>query len=346
MQESITFPSGTVHYYFNSSFQELSKIVQGKKIILLMDSNVHAIYKSLFQAYDTIVIPAGEKNKTWESIHYITEQLIHFKADRKTLLIGAGGGMITDVTGFAASVYMRGIGSGFIPTTLLCMVDAAIGGKNGINFDLFKNMLGTIRQPEFLIYDTSFLQTLTSETWSSGFAEVIKYGCIFDSFLFENLLEHDVNYFNNNEPALQSIIQKCVSYKNKIVLEDEQEQGIRKLLNFGHTVGHAVEKIHEWPHGYAISIGMIIACIVSEEVAGLNTEVKKVLVQLLKQYDLPTTISLNIESIMSVLKMDKKRNKETIDFIVLEKIGQASIKNIPFHIIYEALVFFSDGSDY
>ncbi|HRO43076.1 MAG TPA: 3-dehydroquinate synthase [Flavipsychrobacter sp.] len=338
MSYHVSFPGGTVNYYFDRNFNFLSEIIAGRKAILITDNNIHSLYQSSFESYDTIVIPAGELHKTLETLNYITEQLIGFEADRQTLLIGIGGGMVTDLTGFAASVYMRGVKFGFVPTTLLGMVDAAIGGKNGVNFGLHKNMLGTITQPEFLLFDQNFLQTLPDEEWSNGFAEVIKYGCIFDSFLFDKLLSNDLSFFRNNLQGTKVLIQKCVEWKNKTVLEDEKEQANRKLLNFGHTVGHAIEQLHKMQHGYAISIGMVVACRLSEKLTGLNEEVTKALKRVLVRYNLPIEISFDANQIMSVLKMDKKRSNDEIDFIVLEGIGKARIEKISFDMIYETLI--------
>jgi 3-dehydroquinate synthase len=337
MSYSVSFPGGTVQYFFEKRIESLPEIANGRRIIVVTDSNVHSSYKPLFEGIETIVLPSGEAYKNIESVNYITEKLIQWKADRKTLLVGIGGGMVTDITGFVASIYMRGISCGFVPTTLLAMVDASIGGKNGVNFGLYKNMLGTIRQPEFILFDTSFLQTLPDEEWSNGFAEVVKYGCIFDSFLFEALLEQEVANYRNSETALAEIIEKCVSLKNKTVQEDEKEKGVRKLLNFGHTVGHAIEKQLDLRHGYAISIGMLIACHVSEKVAGLNPQTKGALSKLLARYHLPTYLSFDLHETMRILYLDKKRNQGEIDFVVLEKLGNAQIATIPFELIEETL---------
>jgi 3-dehydroquinate synthase len=333
------FPSGTVAYQFGS-FALLPDLVNNRRVIFLMDTNVFAIYKSLLGDHPAIVIPAGEESKSIATIDRITEQLLQLKADKQTCLVGMGGGVVTDITGFAAAIYMRGISCGFVPTTLLGMVDASIGGKNGVNAGAFKNMIGTIRQPEFILFDEEFLNTLPEQEWSNGFAEIIKYGCIFDTFLFEELLDHDLHYYLNNGDALKVVIRKCVDWKNKTVLEDEKEQGLRKILNFGHTAGHAIEKKQGLPHGVAVGIGMLIATIVSEAAMDLNPEVLELLRRLLIQYQLPAELNFDAEEIMTIMSMDKKRKNNTIDFIVLEKPGKAEIKNIPFEMVNTALVTF------
>ncbi|MGN6567282.1 MAG: 3-dehydroquinate synthase, partial [Flavipsychrobacter sp.] len=230
MQYSLSFPTGEVNYVFDSAAKALNKLADTAKCIFITDTNVAALYPGFFKDHKVIIIPAGEENKSWESIKFLTEQLLQHEAHRGTMLIAAGGGMITDITGFIASIYMRGLSVGYIPTTLLCMVDAAIGGKNGINLELHKNILGTIQQPSFILYDTTFLNTLPDKEWSNGFAEVIKYACLFDAELFELLSLHDIRFYKENSVELEKLIATCVSWKNKIVLADEKERGNRKLL--------------------------------------------------------------------------------------------------------------------
>lgn len=344
MSYNISFPTGNVTYQFGETQAFIQQLHDNRKVILLTDSNIYNLYTTLFLHFRTIVIEPGEQNKNLDSLALIIEQLIAFEADRKTLLVVIGGGVVTDIAGFAASVYMRGVKVGFIPTTLLGMVDAAIGGKNGINYGLYKNMLGVVRQPEFIYFDTAFLHTLPVLEWSNGFAEIIKYGCIFDSFLFETLMDYNIDFYKTNQGSLEKVIEKCISWKNKTVQEDEKETGIRKLLNFGHTAGHAIEKQYHLPHGYAISIGMIIACMISERVARLDPKITLTLKKLLQQYLLPTYQTFSSQNVLSVLKMDKKRNNEKIDFIVLKRIGEAAVEPISLEIIQETLEAFTDGS--
>jgi 3-dehydroquinate synthase len=341
-----TFPSATVSYLFNSRFEELKDVLRGKRPILVTDSNVRELYPHLFESYPAIVIPAGEENKNWNSVNLITKELLRLEADRNTVLFGVGGGMITDLTGFVASIYMRGIGFGFVPTTLLAMVDAAIGGKNGINFGFQKNLLGTFHQPQFILYDENFLTTLPEVEWSNGFAEVIKYGCIFDSFLFEQLLEHDIIYYQQNMGALQELIRKCADWKNKTVAEDEKEQSTRKLLNFGHTVGHALETRYNLPHGYAVSIGMVAAAHLSETTTAFDPQLTAILKKLLDKYHLPIRYDFNLQEVCSIIRMDKKRKNDCIDFVLLEKLGKAVIMSIPLETIQMSLAAFPHANSH
>ncbi|OSZ79429.1 3-dehydroquinate synthase [Chitinophagaceae bacterium IBVUCB1] len=345
MEYSVSFPTGTVQYCF-TGIKELLKRAPADSSVIITDSNVATLYQQVIAAYRTIIIPAGEEHKTQQTIQSVTEQLLEFKAHKKTTIIGLGGGMITDIAGYAASIYMRGVPFGFVPTTLLAMVDAAIGGKNGVNFGLHKNMLGTIRQPSFILYDTALLHTLPDMEWSNGFAEIIKYACIFDAPLFAELSTHIINYYKEDATALNELIQRCANWKNKTVSEDETENNVRKLLNFGHTAGHAIETLYNLPHGQAVSLGMLVACSISESECGLHPDVRRQLAMVLQQYKLPASLKLHTEQLMDILVMDKKRSNNTIDYIVLSSIGSALIKPLPFETIKQALDKFSDAGNY
>lgn len=343
MRETVHFSSGPVDYYFEQSFGMLDTIVPNDSCIIITDSNLAELYKDQLASFRTIVIPAGEEQKNIPTIVTITEQLIKYEAHRSTWLIGIGGGVITDITGFVAAIYMRGIPFAFVPTTLLGMVDASIGGKNGVDFGLQKNLLGTIKQPRFILQDASFLKTLPTTEWSNGFAEIIKCACIFDASLFDIIEQHDLDFYQNNNAALNAMIIRCMGWKNKTVAADETETGIRKLLNFGHTAGHAIETVHGLAHGQAVAIGMLIACTVSEHITGLSTDFAGRLKNLLSAYRLPIAMDVDIDQVMQVLKLDKKRRSDTIDFIVLDNVGQGAIRDIPFGVIHTALIAFNDA---
>lgn len=337
MIQDVRFPTGMVRYRFDASPQALSGIATTGNIIFLTDENVYALYASFFAAHPTIVIPAGEQHKTPETAQHIIQQFITKEVDKSYCLVAVGGGVITDMAGWVAATYMRGIRVGYVPTTLLAMVDAAIGGKNGVNIGVYKNLMGTIRQPEFIHIHYLFLQTLPTEEWSNGFAEIIKYACLFDQMLLEELQQHNITYYNSHPEALQELVTRCVAYKNKTVLEDEQEKGLRKLLNFGHTIGHAIENNYELSHGKAIAIGMVAACKLSEQVIGLPKDTTEVVIRTLQQYGLPTSFSMDTDKIMHTLRMDKKRVTGEVDYIVLKDVGQGSIRKTSFNEIESIL---------
>jgi 3-dehydroquinate synthase len=352
MQQTIVFPSGTVDYHFiqqGEGAENPLDIIKARydmaHVVFITNEHIFRLYPQLFKGSKCLVLPPSEQTKDLTTISAQAKALMNMEATRKTLLVAVGGGVITDIAGFLASVYMRGISFGFIPTSLLGMVDAAIGGKNGVNLGLNKNMIGTIRQPEFIIFDTAFLNSLPGEEWSNGFAEVIKYACIFDAPLFEELGRNSCNaYKTDDEVAISKIIERCVAWKNKTVLEDESEQGVRKLLNFGHTAAHAIEHMYELSHGKAVGIGMIIASMLSERVTGLDRSVTDQLKHLLSLYHLPVKLQIDAKKAMEILKMDKKRNDDTIDYILLEKVGKAVIKPLPFETIEKALATYDSSN--
>jgi 3-dehydroquinate synthase len=323
---ALTFPSGTTQYLLDADIHDLHKAAPPQQSIVITDDNVFKLYGEKLAAYKVITMPPGEANKSLATIEKLTQQLIDAGAHRGTMLVGVGGGVVTDVTGYLASTFMRGLKFGFVPTTLLAMVDAAIGGKNGVNVGLHKNMLGTIRQPEFILFDADFLTTLPDVEWSNGFAEVIKYGHIADARILGTLQKTDVTYFQMHPDKLNELISGCVDVKNKIVHADETESGLRKVLNFGHTAGHAFETLYGVPHGHAVGLGMRVAAKLSEEHKGLNAETGVMLAQLLERFGLPVTLDHDKGQVMEVLKGDKKRNAEGVDYVLIEKPGVAVTK--------------------
>ena len=321
------FSGKTVSYYFDAEFSLLEQIVSKEKTILVTDENVFAAAKEKFRGWQTIVIKAGEEHKQQSTVDYIIQQLIEKEADRNTFIVGVGGGVVTDITGYAASVYMRGLKFGFVPTTILAMVDASIGGKNGVDVGAYKNLVGLIKQPEFLLFDYSLLETLPNDQWVNGFAEVIKHACIKDAALFALLEKHSIEGFKNDRELLAALIERNVNIKTSVVVADEFEKGDRKLLNFGHTLGHAIENMYQLLHGHAISIGMIAACTFSEKINGFDASEK--IKALLEKYHLPTALDFDKSKAWNLLKMDKKRAGNEMNFVLLKKIGEAEIKQIP-----------------
>lgn len=326
-RQSFQFPGGSTDLYFAGGFSHLKDITDRRNTVLITDEQVFALHQKRFRNWKVIVLKAGEEYKVQATADSIIEQLIDMEADRKTTLVGVGGGVVTDITGYVASVYMRGIRFGFVPTTLLALVDASIGGKNGIDLGVYKNIVGTIRQPAFILHDLVFLNTLPVAEWQNGFAEIIKHACIKDPAMFRELQEHSVEYYRKKKIPLCKLIQKNARIKIRIVQADEREQGDRKLLNFGHTLGHALENQYELSHGQAIAVGMTYACRFSEELLGFRRS--EDVIGLLDQYGLPAYLSFDHKKVMKVLKMDKKREQNLISYILLERIGKGVIRQIP-----------------
>ncbi len=333
MMQTAQFPSAAVKFYFQLPLQEVLAGYGTKDVVFITNEHIARLYPAYFANRKTLVIPAGEHTKDMATIATLAKGLLNLEISRGCLLVGVGGGVVTDITGFLASVYMRGVPFGFVPTTLLGMVDAAIGGKNGVNLDLNKNILGTFCHPDFILYDYNFLRTLPSQEWSNGFAEIIKYACIFDKDLFASLAQNYISYYKEDPDELYQLVELCAAMKIKTVCEDEKEKGTRKLLNFGHTAGHAIETLYELPHGYAVAIGMVIASMVSEKITGLPATATASLVKLLGQYYLPTSYAINPQKVMELLKMDKKREQGKLGFALLDEIGKASLQTLSFETI-------------
>ena len=327
-KRSFTFSNSTVNYYFDADFSYLEKLVSKENGVIITDENLFAKHKKKFKGWNTIVLKPGEQYKVQQTVDVVIDQLIAFGADRKTILVGVGGGVITDITGYVAGIYMRGIAFGFVPTSLLAMVDASIGGKNGIDVGVYKNMVGLIRQPRFLLFDLSLLKSLPKPEWQNGFAEIIKHACIKDAAMFALLQQHKLSDFQKTPALLSALIQKNVLIKTKVVVQDEFEQGDRKLLNFGHTLGHAIENMYELSHGQAISIGMTYAAIISQQLKGFKQTPE--LVALLSKYGLPTFAEFDKKKAFKILLMDKKKDHVSINYILLNKIGKGVIQPLLF----------------
>ncbi|RPH88082.1 MAG: 3-dehydroquinate synthase, partial [Desulfobacteraceae bacterium] len=249
--------AGTSRIQVGESFGQLSVCLPAGQVIRLTDSNVRRYYPKEFEAEAVIEIGTGEKIKELETLRYIYERLVELQADRFSFLVGLGGGIVCDLTGFAASTYMRGISFGLVPTTLLAQVDAGVGGKNGVNFSGYKNMIGTFNQPEFVLCDPHFLKTLPSREISCGLAEMVKTAAIDDQALF-SFLEKNVQPTLRLDPQiLETLVYRSLAIKAGIVTRDTREKGERRRLNFGHTLGHALEKVTGLSHGEAISLGMV-----------------------------------------------------------------------------------------
>lgn len=333
--KTIQFSRQSTAFYFDTAFAHLKKLAPQKTTVLVTDEHVFAAHKKHFKGWNIIVLKAGEEHKVQATLDSVFSQLLALKADRTCTLVGVGGGVVTDMTGYAASVYLRGVKFGFVPTTVLGMVDAAIGGKNGIDVGVYKNMIGTINQPQFLLYDVNLLKTLPEPEWRNGFAEVLKHAAILDAPLFKELEAHGLSYYQKNKAALQKLVQRNAMLKAKVVKSDEFEKDKRRLLNFGHTLGHAVEKQYGLMHGEAVAVGMAFAAKLSKDMLHFKSADK--LVKLIDRYGLPQTAGYNKQKVFDVLVSDKKREGEMMNFILLERIGKAVVKKIPLPEIYKLL---------
>lgn len=306
------------------------------KVIFITDNNLYSHYSSFLDRYNVIKINPGESSKNLDVVSNIIEELIGFGADRNSFLIGFGGGVVSDITGFVASIYMRGIDFGYISTSLLSQVDASIGGKTGVNFGSYKNMIGTFNQPKFVICDIEYLATLNDEEFLNGIGEVVKHAIINDVDYFDFLLSNIRNIINRDDNIIIEIISKSIEIKSNIVIKDEKEKGIRKLLNFGHTIGHAIESKYGIKHGFSIVLGMIISLKLSQTLGFIKLEEQEYIVKLFNELGLiverenDILKSENLLLLLDLIKNDKKKNENKVDLILIKGVGNAFIYTISF----------------
>lgn len=310
--------------YFDGSFDSLKALAPIENSFIITDEHLMIHYQGALKHWPVIVIPPGESSKSLEVLDDVLRQLLALDAGRDALIIGFGGGVVTDIAGFVAGIYKRGLRCALVPTSVLAMVDAAIGGKNGLDIGDYKNMIGLIRQPEFLLFDYGLLRTLPEEEWINGFAEIIKHACIKDEGMFADLERYILHDYQKDPGLLDALIRRNVLLKAGIVQADELEVHERKWLNFGHTLAHAIENVYQLPHGHAVAIGMVSAAKLSESLCGF-TDYNKV-ERLLQQYQLPVSFDFDRDRAWQYMRADKKMSGDKITYVLLEKIGKAVLQ--------------------
>ncbi|WP_180729067.1 3-dehydroquinate synthase [Paraburkholderia sp. PGU19] len=323
--------------------------IRGASVTIVTNSTVDPLYGDtlrkalapLGKDVTTVVLPDGEAHKNWETLNLIFDALLGARADRKTTLIALGGGVIGDMTGFAAACYMRGVPFIQVPTTLLSQVDSSVGGKTGINHPLGKNMIGAFYQPQAVIADIGALRTLPPRELAAGIAEVIKTGAIADATFFE-WIEANMEALNRCEPeALAEAVKRSCEIKASVVAKDEREGGLRAILNFGHTFGHAIEAglgYGEWLHGEAVGCGMVMAADLSVRLGHLDEAARKRLVAVIEAAHLPTQApTLGAERYVDLMRVDKKAEAGEIKFILLKRFGDTLITRAPDEAVLETL---------
>ncbi|WP_299677687.1 3-dehydroquinate synthase [uncultured Dokdonia sp.] len=345
---------------FNTpGYEALNNLLQTavySKIFVIVDSNTHehclATFLSLLQtdvSIEVIEITPGEENKTIETCSGVWDALANLDADRKGLIINLGGGVVTDLGGFVASTFKRGMHFINIPTTLLSMVDASVGGKTGVDLGSLKNLIGVINNPELVLIDTGFLATLSKNEMRSGLAEMYKHGLIASETYWQQL--SDLTSMTTED--LNSLIYDSVVIKNEVVLKDPTEKNLRKTLNYGHTLGHAIEsyclshsKLTTLLHGEAIAIGMILESYISTKLTALPQQQFKHIHKVFSEmYDTVSFSKDDIHHIIELLKHDKKNTNGKVNFVLLESIGKGVIdQEVSNELIYEAFDFYATNS--
>ncbi len=292
----------------------------------------------------SVTLNDGERYKDWVTLNQIYDALLEHRCDRKTTLIALGGGVVGDLAGFAAATYMRGIPFIQVPTTLLAQVDSSIGGKTGINHPLGKNMIGAFYQPRLVLADTEVLKSLPDREFSAGMAEVIKHGLVRDSVFFSWLEKNMENLLAGDPQALAHAVRRCCEIKAAVVTEDEREHGVRALLNFGHTFGHAFESglgYGIWLHGEAVAAGMVMAADLSHRLGYIARSDVERIVALLKRARLPVAPpDIAPDRLLELMRADKKAEGGKLRFILLDSIGEASVRgDVPAAQLQQALAF-------
>lgn len=352
---SIVSSSYAVHFN-EQAYQSLNAHLNSSAystLFIIVDENTYEHCLPDFMAaidgdhhFEVLEIESGEINKNLQTCMHLWQCLSELGADRKSLVINLGGGVVTDLGGFVASTFKRGVHFINVPTTLLSMVDASVGGKTGVDLGPLKNQIGVINQPEMVIIIPSFLKTLSTQQLHSGFAEMLKHGLIKDNTYWDALKQV------SNYDSLDQLIYDSVVIKNDVVLEDPTEQHLRKILNYGHTLGHAIEsyflisKEHETLlHGEAIAIGMILEAFLSKELVGLSSdELNDITTTFLNSYNKVEFTDEDIAHILTLLKFDKKNSHGNINFVLLREIGQPVIDvKIPDHLYREAFTYYKDA---
>ena len=320
----------------------VSGLLPEKGVIIITDDNVNRLYGDKFPKIPVFSLSPGEESKKLEVIEYLAEQLLLAGIDRSGFVLAVGGGVVCDIAGFLASVYMRGIRCGYVSSTLLSQVDASTGGKNGVNLGGTKNILGTIRQPEFVICDPEMLQTLPEHDYLSGLAELIKTAVIGDKELFDLIEKSFEKIMSRDTDLLAILVAKSVRFKGLVVSEDEKETGLRRILNFGHTFGHAIEMQKGVRHGFAIASGMVLATEFSFKRRYINLVEKERIIRLLERFKLLTELDLTGNQMEELVLHDKKKTGTEIHFVFTQGIGKAIVEKVP---VDEVLGFYNKFRD-
>ena len=298
------------------------------RAVVITDANLLRLHREAFPPVPVLSIGCGESVKTLETVKSLYETLADLSVDRSTFILGVGGGVVCDVTGFVASTYLRGLRFGFVATTLLAQVDASVGGKNGVNLEGYKNLVGCFNQPEFVLCDLHLLDTLPESEVANGMAEIVKHALIADAEMFAFLEAHAAEALTLDPATIEKLIGDSVAIKAGVVARDEREAGERRKLNFGHTFGHALERVAGLSHGEAVSVGMAIAGRLSVEMGRLPAAACERMLGLLRRLRLPVTAAADAGRVMDALRKDKKRKADRIHFVLLDDIGRAAVEEI------------------
>lgn len=315
----------------------MGQALRGRRAIAIIDSRVRKLHGDRLYPLESIDISASESEKTLSTIGRIYDGFIDFEVDRKTMIVGIGGGITLDIAGFAASTFLRGLPFMYVPTTLVAQADAAVGGKNGVNHRGYKNMAGIFAQPERVICDHSVLATLGEQDRRNGLVEIVKHAIIGDERLFLLLEDQATGMITFEPDFVREVVFASLSVKTAIVRRDESEGGLRRKLNLGHTIGHAAEKVFHIPHGEAVGIGLTFAARFANKLGQLtNTNMRRIL-EMLSRLGVPQVPSGEKEAMKDAVRQDKKREGSLLHFVIPQDIGRCVMESVPIEQLEEAI---------
>ncbi|MBR3677386.1 MAG: 3-dehydroquinate synthase [Alistipes sp.] len=315
--------------YIGDAGALLAELLPERRVIVISDTGVDCLQHELIAPYDTILVGRGESAKSLAMLDGVYRRLIELGADRTTFILGVGGGVVTDIAGFVASTYMRGVEFGFVTTTLLGAVDASVGGKNGVNIGGYKNMVGTFSQPQFVICDVSLLHTLPDREFRAGLAEVIKTAILGDAELFEMLERGTFEALREDKSLLTDVVTRCVRVKASVVAQDEREAGCRRILNLGHTVAHAIEKeSSNYSHGEAVAIGIYYMTRKALEHNLISDVDAKRIFALIERYGFDVELPIERKAMLKAIGGDKKRRGDALHLILPTAIGAVEDREV------------------
>ncbi len=340
-----------IGYPLDKIGRTLSKYEKEVKTLIITNPTVAKYYlesveKSLREAGFQVFVAQvsdGEAHKSLAEANRLYATCVEYRLERESIIVGLGGGVIGDLAGYVAATFMRGLPVVQVPTTLLAQVDSSVGGKVAVNLPEGKNLVGSFYQPLLVYIDLAVLKTLPVEEMHAGMAEVIKYGVILDKNFFEFLEEKIESLRELDSEVLEAVVAQCCKLKARVVEKDEREAGLRSILNFGHTLGHALEAVtdyEKYKHGEAVAIGMIGACRIAEEMGMLKKEARDRIEQLIGKACLPSsiTVEVSVDSITRVLSLDKKVRAGKVRFVLPERIGKVAVRNdVPEHIVRDVV---------
>lgn len=315
--------------YIGRAAELLPSLLSEGRVVVITDANIDRLYHPLVAPYESLLVGMGETSKTLRTAEALCRGLIGMGADRSTFILGIGGGVVTDIAGFVASTYMRGLRFGFVSTTLLGQVDASVGGKNGLNVDGYKNMIGTFNQPQFVVCDPEMLRTLPEREFRAGLAEVVKAGILGDRSLFELLERSSFEELRRDEALLGRVITAAIRVKAEIVERDEREAGERRMLNLGHTLAHAIEKCSsKMNHGEAVAVGIAMISRAAVEVGGLSADDCARIEALLRRLGFELTPPVEVRKLIKAVEKDKKSTEGGLFVVMPSSIGRCGIRKM------------------